>query len=92
VPAADAGHNLPEPLIGLGAAPPSSLAPVAPGAPGATSPSALTGVPGLPNTAPTATCSVPSESTPRPLLGLAPAPGAPATLTTLGLPPAGADR
>jgi iron complex transport system substrate-binding protein len=87
IPPAENGQNLPEPLVGIGAAPPSALAPTpsaAPGRtpaaapPGALSPSTLTGVPGLPNTAPTAECSVPTAPTPLPLPGLAPVPGMPA--------------
>ncbi|HTV91008.1 MAG TPA: ABC transporter substrate-binding protein [Stellaceae bacterium] len=89
VPPVESGRNLPEPLIGLGAAPPTSLgeiAPVLPAAPGPTStptptrgaaasPSELTGVPGLPNTAPSAACTVPTAPSPLPLPGLAPVPG-----------------
>jgi iron complex transport system substrate-binding protein len=88
IPPAEGGRNLPEPLVGLGAAPPSSLAPVMPLQPGtqgatpspeATSPSALTGIPGLPNTAANAVCSIPTAPTPVTLPGLAPVPGVPTT-------------
>ncbi|HTT78096.1 MAG TPA: ABC transporter substrate-binding protein [Stellaceae bacterium] len=84
IPPAAGGRNLPEPLVGLGAAPPSSLAPVAPLPPGmpetpsGMSPSTLTGIPGLPNTAPTAVCAIPTAPTPVSLPGLAPVPGMPA--------------
>ena len=87
IPPAEGGRNLPEPLVGLGAAPPSALGPITPlpGMPGptttpmrgATSPSALTGIPGLPNTAPNAACSIPTAPTPVTLPGLAPVPGLP---------------
>jgi iron complex transport system substrate-binding protein len=99
VPPPEAGGNVPEPLVGLGAAPPSSLAPIAPLAPvpgvpgptttprrGAVSPSALTGIPGLPNTAPNALCTVPTAPMPVALPGLAPVPGVP---TAPAAPPSG---
>lgn len=91
IPPAENGRNLPEPLIGLGAAPPSSLTPAHPAAPGGgaaapgagtVSPSALTGIPGLPNTAPSAVCTIPTAPTPLPLPGLAPVPGVPGAPAT----------
>jgi hypothetical protein len=73
---AQAQRSLPEPLVGLGAAPPSSLATPSIPTPGA--PSAAKGappIPGLPNTAPTATCSPPNGGpTPQPLPDVVPTP------------------
>ena len=87
-PPPEAGRYAPEPLIGLGAAPPSSLPANTPGAPRATiaaprgtagiagepgpSPSSITGIPGLPNSAPNATCAVPTGPMPQPLAGIVP--------------------
>jgi iron complex transport system substrate-binding protein len=90
----EAGRYAPEPLIGLGAAPPSSLA--GPGGPSERAPapseppggpSAITGVPGLPNTAPTATCAIPTGPTPQPLPGIIPDEAGPPPGAALGLPP-----
>jgi iron complex transport system substrate-binding protein len=98
-PPQEAGLGYSEPLVGLGAAPPSALAPapatpitpVTPGAPGARTPPAPAGpnreapLPGLPNNSPSATCSIPTETVQQPLL-----PGLPPGLTPApgGTPPA----
>jgi iron complex transport system substrate-binding protein len=65
-----------EPLVGLGAAPPSSLAPGMPGAAGALGEMSAT--------APTATCSPPTGLSPLPLSEAAPSPAA-----RPGVPPPG---
>ena len=76
-----ASRALPEPLVGLGAAPPSSLATPNIPNPGAATPVPPGGsagappIPGLPNSAATAACNLPNSGpSPQPLPGLAPTP------------------
>jgi iron complex transport system substrate-binding protein len=90
-----AQRSLPEPLVGLGAAPPSSLATPSIPTPGSATPSAPTPgapgappIPGLPNSAPTAGCNLPNAGpTPQPLPGLEPTPSSmPNALPSTGQP------
>jgi iron complex transport system substrate-binding protein len=86
-PPSDSARPQAEPLVGLGAAPTSSLPPGTPGAPG--------GMPMPPIStggAATATCSVPTGPSPKPLPGITTAPGIPLDTPSgrvPGVPPPG---
>jgi hypothetical protein len=100
---AEAPRPVSEPLVGLGAAPPSSLAPATPGAPNPNAanprapnhPGALPPVPGMPNTSPTSACTVPTGPMPQPLPGItsnpppSPSTGIPSDLLPPSNAPAG---
>jgi hypothetical protein len=86
-PPSDAPRPYTEPLVGLGAAPPSALPPGTPGA--------LSGTPTPPISiggAPTATCSVPTGPSPKPIPGITTVPAIPLDTPSArapGVPPPG---
>jgi hypothetical protein len=85
-PPADAPRPYAEPLVGLGAAPPSTLPSGTPGALSTTAP-----LPGLPASGPNATCSVPTGPSPKPIPGITSLPATPLdtpSATVPGVPPA----
>jgi iron complex transport system substrate-binding protein len=84
-PPPDTPRPMSEPLVGLGAAPPSALPSGTPGALSATPMPAISA-----GGAPGATCSVPTGPSPKPLPGITtPLPGTPLDRLPPGIPPAG---